>query len=113
MEKKIIVVPKEVRYLSTWPDFFETIELQLPCILDKKVTGCGFTEWALTNNLNIILCSPRKILLENKESQHEGEVFYFKNELEKELRYDKDLEDNLGTIAKSGSFDFAISVAAA
>ena len=87
MKKEKIIVPKGIRYISEWKEF------SLPdfkCIIDKKLTGCGFTEFCLTNNENVILCSPRKILLENKEEQH-PEVLYVRNELEKGVNIDKDL----------------------
>ena len=88
MELINIKVPENVRYISEWLDF------NLPqghCIIDKNVTGCGFTEYCLTNNLNVILCSPRKVLLENKERQHELDknILYLKNELEKTIDFDK------------------------
>ena len=91
MELINIKVPENVRYISEWLDF------NLPqghCIIDKNVTGCGFTEYCLTNNLNVILCSPRKVLLENKEEQHKGDlnILYLRNELEKGEIYDKDRE---------------------
>ena len=41
--------------------------------------------------MNVILCSPRRILLENKEDQHKGEVFYAKNDLENPVDFEKDL----------------------
>ena len=64
MERKIIEVPENIRYISEWPGFNLPDH---PCIINKKITGCGFTEYCITNNQNLILCSPRKILLENKE----------------------------------------------
>ena len=81
--KKIISVPKGIRYMSEWTNFSLNF-FNGPYIIDKQIPGCGFTEYCLTNNQNIILCSPRRILLENKESQHQGEVFYAKNEFEAE-----------------------------
>ena len=46
------------------------------------MTGCGYTEYTLTNNLPTVLCSPRKLLLENKSEQHQGDIniLYLKNE---------------------------------
>ena len=67
MEKQKIVVPKGIRYLGDWTGF--TLPTH-PCIINKTITGCGFTEFCLRSSLNVILCSPRKILLENKEEQH-------------------------------------------
>ena len=55
-------VPIGVRYISDWK------ELDLPkghYILNKIVTGCGFTEYCLNNCQKLILVSPRKFLLEN------------------------------------------------
>ena len=89
MERSIIDVPRGIRYLSEWSGFCLP---DYPHILNKTLTGCGFTEWVITNSQNIILCSPRKILLENKESQH-PDVLYVKNEFEKSLGVDKDLNN--------------------
>ncbi len=88
MEKIIIPVPKSVRYISDWSGFSLP---ENPSILNKQITGCGFTEWCITNDKPSILCSPRKILLENKEEQHSGEVLYVRNELDRVLDVDRDL----------------------
>ena len=74
-------VPYGIQYISEWKDY------EFPqghCIVDKGVTGCGYTEYCLTNSLPIILCSPRKLLLENKSEQHQGDsnILYVKNDLE-------------------------------
>ena len=88
MDKKTIVVPKGYRYISEIPSF----KLHdFPHILNKQIPGCGFTEYCITNNENVILCSPRKILLQNKYDQHKDEVFLVVNEFEQEPRTDKDL----------------------
>ena len=89
-EKTTLIVPKGIRYISDWKEY-DLSNFEFPHILDKKIPGCGYTEYCLTNSQDLILCSPRKILLENKESQHQGEVFYFKNELENDLGVDKDI----------------------
>ena len=81
MDKKIIKVPNiGIKYISEWIDY------DLPrghVIVDKGVTGCGYTEYTLTNNLPIVLCSPRKLLLENKSEQHQNDIniLYLKNEI--------------------------------
>ena len=85
-----IIVPKGIRYISDWKDY-NLSDFNFPHILDKKIPGCGFTEYCLTSNLNVILCSPRKILLSNKEAQHPDTVLYFKNELESDIEVDKDI----------------------
>jgi len=83
-----IVVPRGVRYISQWPNFSIP---NYPCIINKTITGCGFTEYCITNSENVILCSPRKILLENKEEQHPGQVYYVRNELDTSPKVDIDL----------------------
>ena len=88
MNKTILNVPRGIRYLSDWEGFSLPVE---PSIIDKQITGCGFTEWCIRNRLNIIVCSPRKILLENKEEQHPGEVFYARNDSEIPKSVDEDL----------------------
>ena len=88
MFKQTKVVPKGIRYFSEWKGF--KLE-DYPYILDKKIPGCGFTEWCLTNNQPLVLCSPRRVLLQNKLEQHPGEVFYLKNNFEKVLEIEKDL----------------------
>ena len=83
MEKVILKVPYGIQYISEWKDY------QYPegrCIVDKGVTGCGYTEYCLRNSRDIVLCSPRKLLLENKFEQHQKEgnwnVLYLENEIE-------------------------------
>ena len=85
-----IVVPRGIRYISDWDDYDKTYLFQFPHILDKKIPGCGYTEYCIRNNRNIILCSPRKILLQNKYDQHPDEVFLVINELDVSLNVDKD-----------------------
>ena len=63
----ITEVPAGYRYVSDIPDF----KLHdFPHILNKQIPGCGFTEYCIRNDENTILCSPRKILLQNKYEQH-------------------------------------------
>lgn len=88
MEKQVINVPKGIRYISEWQNFSLP---NYPHILDKQITGCGFTEWCIHNSENVILCSPRKILLENKRDKNKDIVFYLENIYEKPTRIDKDL----------------------
>ena len=96
MNKNIIIVPRGIRYISEWEEY-SLRNFNFPHILNKQLTGCGFTEYCLTNDMDIILCSPRRILLENKEDQHLGEVFYLKNELDLFSNYDKDLTESSTT----------------
>ena len=80
MKKEILVVPKGIRYISEWSsseDGYSLKNYQYPHIVNKQLTGCGFTEYCLTCNQDVIVCSPRRILLENKEDQHTWEVVFF------------------------------------
>ena len=88
MEKSTIVVPKGIRYINQWDSFSLPNH---PCIINKTITGCGFTEYCLTNSDNVILCSPRKILLENKAEQHKDTVLYAKSGLDTFVNFEKDL----------------------
>jgi len=81
-------VPAGYRYVSDIPGF----KLHdFPHILNKQIPGCGFTEYCIRNDENTILCSPRKILLQNKYEQHKNEVFLVVNEFEGDPKTDKDL----------------------
>ena len=77
-----IIVPQGIRYISDWEEYDKSYLFSFPHILDKKIPGCGFTEYCIRNNRNIILCSPRKILLQNKFDQHKEDVFLVINELD-------------------------------
>ena len=93
MKKEKIIVPKGIRYIGDWKEF-NLDSYNGPYIINKTLTGCGFTEHCLTNDKDIVLISPRRFLLENKEEQHEGDVYYFRNDNEVsvdfELEVDKD-----------------------
>ena len=87
----VVEVPAGYRYISEIPDFKIN---DFPHILNKQIPGCGFTEYCIDpakNSEDIILCSPRKILLKNKYDQHVGDVFLVENKYEVEPRTDKDL----------------------
>lgn len=102
MEKHTIKVPKEIRYISDWDNLEEGKRLRdlVPSdqsyIMNKTITGCGYTEYWLNNDQNIILCSPRLVLLENKEEQHKDQenLLYLKNEFDSFEEYDKDISKN-------------------
>lgn len=102
-------VPAGIRYITEWEDFYLPDH---PCIIDKKLTGCGFTEYVIHSPFNSVLISPRTSLLKNKTKQHnsfityldsngiirEKEIpeqriiYYARAEKEKEIAVDKDLE---------------------
>ena len=90
MQKKKITVPRGIRYIGEWEDFrFNNFPSK--CIINKQLPGCGFTEYCIGGPENVILCSPRKMLLENKKDQHEFDVYLVVNEMDKESNVDKDL----------------------
>lgn len=81
MVKTQVYVPEGIKFISEWKDY------KLPkfhCIVDKGVTGCGYTEFCLTNSEYVVLCSPRKLLLENKRDQHtqDPNILYLENRIE-------------------------------
>ena len=82
MKKEKIIVPEGIRYIGDWKEF-DLNNYEGPYIINKSLTGCGFTEHCLINDKDIILISPRRFLLENKEEQHqENNVYYFRNDNE-------------------------------
>ena len=85
------IVPRGIRFISELGTNFRFYKLPVKCIINKQLPGCGFTEYCLRGPENVILCSPRKMLLENKKDQHKDSVYLVVNELEKELTVDKDL----------------------
>ena len=85
------VVPRGIRFISELGTDFRFYKLPVKCIINKQLPGCGFTEYCLRGPENVILCSPRKMLLENKKDQHGRDVYLVVNELEKEVAVDKDL----------------------
>ena len=94
--KIVIPVPEKIRYMSEWTDFNLNFFGNQPFIIDKQIPGCGFTEYCLTNNEDLVLTSPRKMLLKNKENQHHGEIYYFENSCDRSYAVDKDLNKKGG-----------------
>lgn len=95
MIKTTINVPAGIRYMTDWEKLeggYSLNDYPFPHILDKQITGCGFTEYCIRNGMNIVICSPRRILLENKTDQHQerSNIFYFKNDIDS-INYDCDL----------------------
>ena len=90
MNREKIIIPRGIRYISEWNEFrFNNFPSK--CIINKQLPGCGFTEYCINCPENVILCSPRKMLLENKKDQHFDDVYLVINEMEKEIEVDKDL----------------------
>ena len=88
MEKQKLEVPSGIRYMSEWEGY--RIH-SFPHILNKQIPGCGYTEYCIRNSDDTILCSPRKILLQNKYEQHPDTTFLVVNTYESEVGTDKDL----------------------
>lgn len=88
MEKQKLEVPSGIRYMSEWKDYRI---YNFPHILNKQIPGCGYTEYCIRNSDDTILCSPRKILLQNKYEQHPDTTFLVVNTYESEVGTDKDL----------------------
>lgn len=94
-----IPVPKGIRYISDWDKLEEGkrirnyLPIDEPYIMNKTITGCGFTEYWITNDQDVIICSPRKALLENKRDQHQDmlNLLYLEDEYATFQPYDKDL----------------------
>ena len=109
MYREKIIVPSGIRYISDWNEF-RFNKFPSKCIINKQLPGCGFTEYCIRSNENIILCSPRKMLLKNKKNQHKFDIYLVVNEMDKESNIDKDLskvdknnvsEDNIETTKNS------------
>ena len=55
MNKQTIIVPKGIRYISEWNRLEEGKRLKdqlpndAPYIMNKTITGCGYTEYCITN----------------------------------------------------------------
>lgn len=79
-----VEVPSDIDYITQWSGY------RIPeghCIIDKTICGCGFTEFCISdcNPDDVILCSPRKTLLQNKKDQHpEDNVYYYQSEFLKD-----------------------------
>ena len=100
MIKEKIVVPACVRFISDWEKLeggYSLYKYQYPHILNKQLTGCGYTEYCLRSSFNVVLCSPRKLLLENKKDQHEEDVLYVNNTLGNfsEMDFDRDVRSEV------------------
>lgn len=81
MDKTVLEVPAGIKHVSDWVGY------AIPgghCIIDKSVTGCGYTEFCLRNGQNVVLCSPRRMLLKNKSDQHTKDlnIKYIRNEIQ-------------------------------
>jgi len=86
-----LTVPAGVRYIGQWADF-HLGNFPAKCIINKVIPGCGFTRFCIeTPWENVILCSPRKMLLQNKYEQHRTQAFLVVNEFEEDPGVDQNL----------------------
>lgn len=84
-----IKIPRGIRYLGNWEEF-KFSRFPNKCIINKELPGCGFTEYCLNSDENVILTSPRIMLINNKADQHQ-DVFLVVNDMDKDPNVDKDL----------------------
>ncbi len=102
MERIKLQVPADIRYISEWKDFDDLLPKDSSYIMNKMITGCGYTEYCIRNEFPAIICSPRKVLLENKEDQHSDEenVLYLRDEYSTFQSYDEDLTNKNPKVKK-------------
>jgi NAD-dependent DNA ligase (contains BRCT domain type II) len=63
----------DYQYISDLPDDLKTkIKNLNNCIIDKGITGCGLTNYYLTNEENVVLIVPRTALILSKKEQIEN-----------------------------------------
>ena len=100
MYKEKIVVPIGVTYVGEtfegrrlWEEY-NLENYNFPHILNKVLTGCGYTEYCLTNDQDLVLISPRKFLLENKLAQHLSDlnIHYAENRTDVVVNYEKNIK---------------------
>ena len=77
MNKIKLKVPKGTRRLTQWKNLDNLLPISGKFIVNKLLTGCGFTYKFLVDENPVILLSPRLELIHSKE--HLQNVFYFKN----------------------------------
>lgn len=103
VQKDIIQINPGIKYLSDFTDpatgmsIIDWLLRQGRIIVNKDVTGCGFTSGCLANRDNVILTSPRIQLLRNKR-RHFNKVDPEKNPRGEELLFYFDRDKNLDTL---------------
>lgn len=106
-----IQVSPDVEYITQWVDqnnqfIFDRFLNYDRLIVNKKVTGCGFTTYCLVNKENTILVSPRKRLIKDKLKQFNKEsplLYYFDRDQRKGVRQRsfQDLSNELSQYLKT------------
>lgn len=105
-EKGRIKVDSGINYLTEWKDSTGNLVVNQfahgKVIVNKTLTGCGFTSCCLINNLNQIIVSPRLRLIQNKLEQH-GNCYYFnreKDQNDKQVKGFLELEEEFAAYNK-------------
>ena len=88
IDKGTITVAPGLEYITDWRDnngqfIIDQYVLSGRVIMNKTVTGCGFTTYCLVNGYHTILVSPRLRLIQDKLEQvnkKSQECFYFNRE---------------------------------
>lgn len=96
MSSQNLIVPIDpgIRFITQWMDQNGNFKISqfLPpgrkIIVNKKITGCGFTSFFIFNNENTILVAPRTLLIRDKVEQANKEkgrevTYYFNREQNK------------------------------
>lgn len=115
MNRMKIIVPNGIRYVGQinsgtgkrdWEEY-DLKNFDFPHIVNKVLTGCGYTEYCLTNDQDLVLISPRKFLLENKLGQHlmDPNIYYAENKTEIITSYERDVSKNSGVSSKKKDQD--------
>ena len=101
-QKQIIRIDSGVEYLSevynqlSGESLINWLLMQGRVLLNKSITGCGFTSGCLENWDNIILTAPRILVLQNKMEQYN--MVSEKNPRAEELLFYFDREKDLDTL---------------
>lgn len=110
MDKFTIEVPSSIRYISDWAEFNDLFP-RIPHILDKQIPGCGFTEWCLTSPENVILCSPRNMLILNKWEQHPEEVYrVYNSSRDMDPEIDKEIDGEIKPLENEADKAMALRI---
>ena len=102
LNKIYLNVPIGIKYISDWKEIINLLP-KGHYILNKIVTGCGFTEYCLNNSIPTILCSPRKALLGNKHRQHKTKgmpTYLYRNKYDTETNVDSSIDERLSVVNK-------------
>lgn len=86
--KGIISIPPGIEYINAWRENSGQYSIDQyvssgRVIINKMVTGCGFTTYCLYNDHNVILVAPRLRLIQDKLEQankNSQECYYFNRE---------------------------------